>query len=90
MIARMMLELLDLHHGFGDLVALDGVTVTVEAGEIVGLVGRSGAGKTTTMRAVMGILWPDRSSVRRRGHAVGFETSGLVDLLPPARHLVRQ
>jgi ABC-2 type transport system ATP-binding protein len=66
-----MLEVLNLHHRFGDLVALDGVTLTVEAGEIVGLVGRNGAGKTTTMRAVMGILWPDRGSVTWEGHPVG-------------------
>lgn len=43
---------------FGDLVALDGLTVSVDEGEIFGLVGPDGAGKTTTMRLLTGILAP--------------------------------
>ena len=42
-----MLEISDLHREFGDLVALDDASLEVDAGEIVGLVGRNGAGKTT-------------------------------------------
>jgi ABC-2 type transport system ATP-binding protein len=64
------LEVLDLHHRFGDVVALDGVAFGVGPGEIVGLVGRNGAGKTTTMRAVMGIVRPDRGGVMWSGHAI--------------------
>ncbi len=43
---------------FGDLVALDGLSLAVEEGEIFGLVGPDGAGKTTTMRLLTGILEP--------------------------------
>jgi ABC-type multidrug transport system ATPase subunit len=41
-----VLEVAGLHHSFGDRVALDGVAITVGEGEIVGLVGRNGAGKS--------------------------------------------
>jgi ABC-2 type transport system ATP-binding protein len=58
-----VLAVTDLRHRFGELIALDGVTLTVDEGEIVGLVGRNGAGKTTAMRAVMGILAPESGSV---------------------------
>ncbi len=47
-----------LVHRFGERVAVDHLDLEVRAGEIVGLVGRNGAGKTTAMRAVMGILRP--------------------------------
>ncbi len=85
-----MLEVLDLHHSFGDLVALDGVTLTVGAGEIVGLVGRNGAGKTTTMRAVMGILWPDRGQVSWRGHTVDDADRHRFGYMPEERGLYPQ
>jgi ABC-2 type transport system ATP-binding protein len=64
------LEVCDLRQRFGDVVALDGVSLTVGRGEIVGLVGRNGAGKTTTMRAVIGILQPDRGTVSWHGEPV--------------------
>jgi ABC-2 type transport system ATP-binding protein len=66
-----MLEIVDLHHRFGDINALGGVSLTVAPGELVGLVGRNGAGKTTTMRAIMGILAPDAGDVRWSGEPVG-------------------
>lgn len=66
-----MLELAGLYHRFGELVALDEVSLTVGAGEVVGLVGRDGAGKTTAIRAVMGIGHPKRGSVTWRGHPAG-------------------
>jgi ABC-2 type transport system ATP-binding protein len=82
-----MLEASKLYHRFGDLVALDNVTLTVEAGEIVGLVGRNGAGKTTAMRAVMGILRPDRGSVTWRGHTVGDADRKRFGYMPEERGL---
>jgi ABC-2 type transport system ATP-binding protein len=66
-----MLELIDLHRRFGDVVALDGVSFEVAPGAIVGFVGRNGAGKTTAMRIALGVLAADAGQVRWRGSRVG-------------------
>ncbi|HEY1857654.1 ABC transporter ATP-binding protein, partial [Acidocella sp.] len=50
-----LLELQDISVHYGRIQALDGVSINVEAGEIVSLIGANGAGKTTTMRAISGI-----------------------------------
>ena len=84
------LEVLDLHHRFGDLVALDGVSFGVGAGEIVGLVGRNGAGKTTTMRSVMGILRPDQGAVNWSGHPIGQDDRLRFGYMPEERGLYPQ
>jgi len=55
---------------FGGLVAVDGLDLAVEKGEIFGLVGPDGAGKTTTMRIMCGILDPDAGQVEVAGHDV--------------------
>lgn len=52
-----------LTRSFGDNQALKGIDLTVAAGEIVGLVGPDGAGKTTTIRAIAGLLDPDEGEV---------------------------
>ena len=70
-------------YGGGDgLLALDGVALTVAAGEFVSLVGPSGCGKTTLLRAVAGLLAPDRGTVRLGGAtphaAAGAHAIGLV------------
>ena len=49
----------NLHKHFGETHAVDGVSLQVKAGEIYGLVGSDGAGKTTTMRLIVGALKPD-------------------------------
>jgi ABC-2 type transport system ATP-binding protein len=85
-----LLQVSDLHHSFGQLVALDGVTFDVAHGEIVGLVGRNGAGKTTTMRAVMGILQPDRGAVNWEGHPVGEADRLRFGYMPEERGLYPQ
>ena len=66
-----------LSRRFGDVVALDGLSLAVEEGEIFGLVGPDGAGKTTTMRLLTGILaptsgeaWVDGLSVRADAEAI--------------------
>jgi ABC-2 type transport system ATP-binding protein len=54
-----MIEISDLHKSFGEIRAVDGVSLRIKAGEIYGLVGSDGAGKTTTMRLIVGALKPD-------------------------------
>ena len=59
-----VLELERIEKGFGQIRAVDGVSVSVGAGEIVALLGPNGAGKTTLLRIALGMLYPDRGRVR--------------------------
>ena len=62
-----LLAVEDLHAGYGAGSVLHGVTLEVRAGEVVSLLGRNGMGKTTTVRAIMGLLRPTRGTVRVHG-----------------------
>ena len=81
------LEIADLHRRFGARRALDGVSFTVEPGEIVGLVGRNGAGKTTAMRSIIGIVRPDGGTVRWRGRPLGESDRLAFGYMPEERGL---
>jgi ABC-2 type transport system ATP-binding protein len=61
------LELDGLTKRFGDTVAVDGLTLTVEPGEIFGFLGPNGAGKSTTIRMLLHLLRPDAGSARIMG-----------------------
>ncbi len=54
-----LIDAIDMHKSFGDVHAVDGVTLQIEPGQIYGLVGSDGAGKTTTMRLIVGALKAD-------------------------------
>jgi len=58
----------DLRKRYGDRVAVDGVSITVHEGEIVGLLGPNGAGKTTTLSMLSGVIAPDSGQVSIAGH----------------------
>ena len=60
----------NLHKSFHSLKAVDGVSLHIKAGEIYGLVGADGAGKTTTMRLLVGALLPDAGEVSVCGYDV--------------------
>lgn len=62
-----MLEVLDLHAHYGRAHILHGVSLAVGEGEVVALLGRNGAGKSTTMKAVMGMVRPTSGAVRFEG-----------------------
>ena len=64
-----MLEIADLHAFYGKSHILQGVCLAVAAGEVAGLLGRNGAGRSTTLKAVMGEVKP-RGSVRFQGREI--------------------
>ena len=65
-----VLELKDVHSYYGNIHALMGISLTVEPGEIVALIGANGAGKTTTLRSISGLLHPRRGSVLLEGKEI--------------------
>jgi branched-chain amino acid transport system ATP-binding protein len=65
-----LLEVADLHAYYGQAQVLDGVTFAVEAGSVVALMGRNGAGKSTTIKTIMGLVAPARGSVAFAGQAI--------------------
>ncbi len=62
-----LLEIDDIHTYYGNIQALKGVSVTVEEGECVTLIGSNGAGKSTTLRSVSGLTPPRTGEIRFRG-----------------------
>ncbi|MBR3124656.1 MAG: ABC transporter ATP-binding protein [Mogibacterium sp.] len=76
------IEINNLTKNFGDLTALDDVTVSLEQGQIVGLLGPNGSGKTTLIKILNGLLQPTSGSVTINGYAPGVETKEVVAYLP--------
>jgi len=62
-----MLEVNDIHTYYGNIHAIKGISLTVEKGEIVTLIGSNGAGKTTTLRSICGIQKPRQGSILLEG-----------------------
>ncbi|HLX89021.1 MAG TPA: ATP-binding cassette domain-containing protein [Acidimicrobiales bacterium] len=74
-----LLECRGLEKRFGDRLAVDGITFSIDTGEVFGLLGPNGAGKTTTVKMVCGLLEPDAGRVlidrqhrAPAGHPVGL------------------
>ncbi|ASR38169.1 ABC transporter ATP-binding protein [Prauserella marina] len=72
---------------FGDITALDSVSFDIRPGELFGFVGSNGAGKTTAMRIVLGVLAADSGEVRYDGEPVGHETRTRMGYMPEERGL---
>ncbi len=74
-----LLELRDVHSYYGNIHALKGISINVNEGEIVTLIGTNGAGKTTTLRTISGVLKPRKGSVRFAGEdLVPYKTHEIV------------
>ena len=61
----------DIHTYYGKSHILHGVSLEVRRGEIVGLLGRNGVGKSTTLKAIMGLVHPTRGAVLLEGQSIG-------------------
>jgi branched-chain amino acid transport system ATP-binding protein len=75
-----MLEVQDIHTYYGNIHAIKGISLTVEQGEIVTLIGGNGAGKTTTLRTISGLHKPRQGSVILEGeNLVHFKAHEIVN-----------
>ncbi|NMO01584.1 ABC transporter ATP-binding protein [Gordonia sp. TBRC 11910] len=81
------LHIRNLSKRYGDLVALQDVSFSVAPGEIFGFVGSNGAGKSTTMRIVLGVLSADAGSVAVGDTAIDFSTRRRIGYMPEERGL---
>jgi branched-chain amino acid transport system ATP-binding protein len=87
-----VLRVADLHAAYRGVPALWGVTLTVEQGEIVALVGSNGAGKSTLLKTIVGLLAPTRGSITFDGRPIGGRppdvvTAAGVGYVPEGRQL---
>ncbi|MFS0820094.1 ABC transporter ATP-binding protein [Bacillus sp. 1P02SD] len=62
-----VIELTDISKSYGDVKAVDGITLQVKKGEVLGIIGANGAGKSTTLEIMMGIRKPDSGTVKVLG-----------------------
>src|ERR1039458_8883355 len=74
-----IIETRDLTRRFGELTAVDRLNLSVAEGEIFGLVGPDGAGKTTTLRMLCGLVNPTEGSARVAGHDVARDAQAVKD-----------
>jgi branched-chain amino acid transport system ATP-binding protein len=87
-----LLEVTEMHTFYGSIEALKGVSLTVEEGEVVTLIGSNGAGKSTTLRSISGLTPPARGSVTFAGAEITYvpahEIVGFgIALSPEGRHV---
>ena len=67
---------------YGSKVALDEISLKLESGKIIGLLGPNGSGKTTLIKLINGILTPTKGTIKIDGKAPGVETKRIVSYLP--------
>ena len=84
------IELRDVRKTFGANVAVDSVSLVVPRGAVYGVIGPSGAGKTTCIRMIMSILFPDSGSLSVLGRASALEAKDHIGYLPEERGVYRK
>ena len=84
------LEIKGISKRYGETVAVRDLGFDVHAGELFGFVGRDGAGKTTTMRIVLGVLAPDAGEVRWDGRPLNLAARRRIGYMPEERGLYRR
>src|SRR5438552_3213977 len=75
---------------FGEVTAVDDLSLTVREGSVFGFIGPNGSGKTTTIRMIVNIFYPDRGTVSVFGAPMTGARTGLIGYLPEERGLYRK
>ena len=84
------IELRNVRKTFGANVAVNDVSLVVPRGAVYGVIGPSGAGKTTCIRMIMSILFPDSGSLSVLGRASALEAKDRIGYLPEERGVYRK
>ncbi|MFQ5805196.1 MAG: ABC transporter ATP-binding protein [Phycisphaerae bacterium] len=84
------LILRDVTKRYGEFTAVDRLSLSVRAGQIVGFLGPNGAGKTTTIRMIMSILYPDAGKISVLGKPRAIDVKDRIGYLPEERGLYRK
>ena len=84
------LEVINVVKAYTEKVAVDGLSFSVDGGELFGLIGPNGAGKTTTIRMMMDIIKPDSGQVIILGEIPGQDAKGQIGYLPEERGLYKK
>ena len=83
-----MLKVKNVSKYYDDVLAVDDLSFTVNAGEIFGLLGVNGAGKTTTFRMIMGLLEMSKGSITLDGKPITYDVTDEIGFLPEERSLL--
>jgi ABC-2 type transport system ATP-binding protein len=75
---------------FGSLTAVDDLSLKVPRGSVYGFIGPNGSGKTTTLRMIMGIFYPDKGAIRIFGNELHSSTQDKIGYLPEERGLYKK
>ena len=77
----------NIHKGYHNQPVLQGVSFSIPRGQIVGLLGPNGCGKSTLIKLIAGLLQPDRGEILIDGHRPGQQTKALISYLPERTYL---
>jgi ABC-2 type transport system ATP-binding protein len=83
-------EISEVTKTFGEVTAVDDLSLTVPEGSVFGFIGPNGSGKTTTIRMIVNIFYPDRGQIRVLGHEMSGARNHLIGYLPEERGLYRK
>ena len=90
---RVQMDAVEISHvtkAFGDVTAVADLSLNVPEGAVYGFIGPNGSGKTTTMRMIASIFYPDRGDVRVFGNPMLGARSELIGYLPEERGLYKK
>ncbi len=86
----MTLQITNVTKRFGDKLAVDDLSMTVKPGEVMGLIGQNGAGKTTSFRMILDFIQADQGSITWNGEKITQKTKQLIGFLPEERGLYQK